>query len=140
LFNTLDAESSLEVVREAVATHGPPGILNSDQGSQFTCADYFNYLKGESIKLSMDRKGGALDNIYIERFWRTIKYQHIYLTPPDDGLQLYRGIAKWLEGYHNRKHQGQRTHQIHCQTPKNSLFIQSNLLNPWGEGVMVSYF
>jgi len=106
LSNSLDAESSLEVVREAVATHGKPEILNSDQGSQFTCKEYVNYLKDQNIKISMDGKGRALDNIFIERFWRTIKYQHIYLNPADNGLDLYVGIKKWIERYHNRDHQG----------------------------------
>ena len=54
----------------------------------------------------MDSKGRALDNIYIERFWRTIKYQYIYLNPANDGLELFQGIKRWIERYHNRDHQG----------------------------------
>jgi len=104
--NTLDASASLKVVKQAVRAHGKPEILNSDQGSQFTCGEYVEYLKEEGIQISMDGKGRALDNIYIERFWRTIKYQHIYLNPAADGQELYRGIRKWLVRYHNRKHQG----------------------------------
>ena len=106
LSNSLDAESSLQVVRDAVATHGEPEILNSDQGTQFTCKEYISYLKSHKIRISMDGKGRALDNIYIERFWRTIKYQHIYLNPADNGLALFNGIKKWLHRYHNRDHQG----------------------------------
>lgn len=106
LSNSLDAESSLKVLREAVSTHGQPEILNSDQGSQFTCKEYIEYLKKEEIQISMDGKGRALDNIYIERFWRTIKYHHIYLHPADNGLELYQGIKKWIDQYHNRDHQG----------------------------------
>ena len=106
LSNSLEASCSLEVVKKAVETHGIPEILNSDQGKQFTCKDYVKYLKSENILISMDGKGRALDNIYIERFWRTIKYQHIYLNPVDDGLRLYQGINKWLERYHTRDHQG----------------------------------
>lgn len=104
--NTLAAEASLRVVGQAIADHGKPEILNSDQGSQFTCQEYVDYLKENDIKISMDGKGRALDNIYIERFWRTIKYQYIYLNPADDGLVLRRGIKKWLRRYHNRDHQG----------------------------------
>lgn len=104
--NSLDAAASLNVVKDAVRTYGIPEILNSDQGSQFTCSEYVNFLKKRGIRISMDGKGRALDNIYIERFWRTIKYQHIYLNPSDNGLQLYRGIEKWLQRYHTRKHQG----------------------------------
>ena len=106
LANTLAAEASLGVIRQAVAEHGAPEILNSDQGSQFTSAEYVNYLKEQGIAISMDGKGRALDNIYIERFWRTIKYQHIFLNPADDGRQLYRGIEEWLHRYHHRDHQG----------------------------------
>ena len=56
----------------------------------------------------MDGKGRALDNIYIERFWRSIKYRHNYLNPAKDGLELYRGIDLWIDKYNNRKHQGTR--------------------------------
>lgn len=106
LSNTLDAKASLEVVKQAIRTKGRPEILNSDQGSQFTCLEYVNLLKKENVKISMDGEGRALDNIYIERFWRTIKYQYIYLNPAQYGITLYKGIDKWLERYHNRKHQG----------------------------------
>lgn len=106
LSNSLDAESSLRAVREAVTAHGAPEILNSDQGSQFTSSEYVGFLKNNNIKISMDGKGRALDNIYIERFWRTIKYQHIYLFAYDNALELYKGIKKWLDRYHNRRHQG----------------------------------
>lgn len=106
LSNSLDTESSLRVVREAIEIHGAPEILNSDQGSQFTASEYIKLLKDNKIKISMDGKGRALDNIYIERFWRTIKYQHIYLFSYDNALELYKGIKKWLERYHNRRHQG----------------------------------
>ncbi len=114
LSNTLEAAASLEVVKEAIAVHGKPEIINSDQGSQFTCKEYVDYLKEQEIQISMDGKGRAIDNIYIERFWRTIKYQHIYLNPADNGLELYRGIEQWLHRYHNRDHQGiGRTKPIH---------------------------
>ncbi len=106
LSNTLDAQASLEVVKQAIKTKGKPEILNSDQGSQFTCLAYVELLKDEDIKISMDGKGRALDNIYIERFWRTIKYQHIFLNPADDGITLYKGIKKWMDKYHNKNHQG----------------------------------
>lgn len=106
LSNSLDAESSLDVVKQAIATHGKPDIINSDQGVQFTCKMYVDYLKSEGIKISMDGKGRALDNIYIERFWRTIKYQDIYLKSYQSGIDLYQGIKKWIDRYHNRDHQG----------------------------------
>jgi len=106
LSNTLDAQVSLEVVKQAVETYGCPEIINSDQGSQFTCKEYVEYLKGKKIKISMDGKGRALDNIYIERFCRSIKYRYIYLFPHEDGISLYRGIAEWIDKYNRRPHQG----------------------------------
>lgn len=104
--NTLDAAASLQVVKQAVKDYGAPEILNSDQGSQFTCSGYVEYLKSEGVRISMDGKGRALDNIFIERFWRSIKYRHIYLNPAKDGQELFEGIDKWIDRYHNRKHQG----------------------------------
>jgi putative transposase len=106
LSNTLEAAASLQVLKKAVAEHGKAEIVNSDQGSQFTCKEYVEYLKSESISISMDGKGRALDNIFIERFWRTIKYQHIYLNPADDGITLYQGISHWIEKYNHKPHQG----------------------------------
>ncbi len=106
LSNSLDAESSLEVLKNAITKHGKPEIINSDQGSQFTCRQYVDYLAKQEIRISMDGKGRALDNIYIERFWRTIKYQHIHLNPAQDGISLYMGIKKWIEKYHYKAHQG----------------------------------
>lgn len=106
LSNTLDAEASLKVLKAAVAEHGKPEIVNSDQGSQFTCQQYVDYLKDAAISISMDGKGRALDNIFIERFWRTIKYQHIYLNPASDGITLYQGISRWIDKYNQKPHQG----------------------------------
>lgn len=106
LSNSLETSASLQVLKDAIATHGKPEILNSDQGSQFTSEAYVELLKAENIQISMDGKGRAIDNIFIERFWRTIKYHHIYLNPADNGLVLYRGIQRWLKRYHNRAHQG----------------------------------
>lgn len=104
--NTLEAQASLDVVKGAIANYGSPEIINSDQGSQFTCEEYVTYLKNEGIKISMDGKGRAIDNIYIERFWRTLKYQHVYLRPASDGIELYQGIQLWIEKYNHRPHQG----------------------------------
>lgn len=106
LSNSLEASETLKVIKQGIKIHGKPDILNSDQGTQFTCYEYVEYLKQEKISISMDGKGRCLDNIFIERFWRTLKYQYIYLNPSTDGLELYLGIQKWLERYHNRGHQG----------------------------------
>ena len=101
--NTMDAEWVVEVVKEAIAIHGTPDIINSDQGSQFTSDDYIELLKGNDIKISMDGKGRAIDNIFIERFWRTIKHDKIYLYPPMDGKELYRICQQFIKYYNDER-------------------------------------
>lgn len=104
--NSLCAEASHNVLKEAIEQYGCPEIINSDQGSQFTCEAWINLLTESGIKISMDGKGRAIDNIYIERFWRTIKYNYIYLNPSSDGLELYQGVKEFIEFYNQKKHQG----------------------------------
>jgi len=106
LFNTLDAENTLGVLKEAISTFGKPEIINSDQGSQFTCSGWIEYLEKEGVMISMDGKGRALDNIYIERFWKTLKWEYVYLNPTEDGKELQKGLKEYLYYYNN-----QRTHQ-----------------------------
>ena len=77
LFNTLDAANSMSVLQQAIKEYGKPEIINSDQGCQFTCIEWIKFLNENEIKISMDGKGRALDNIFIERFWRTLKYEYI---------------------------------------------------------------
>jgi putative transposase len=104
LSNTLDADSSLWVLKQAIKKHGKPEIVNSDQGSQFTCEQWVEYLKTECIRISMDGKGRAIDNIYIERFFRTLKYDYIYLHPANDGSELYHGVKDFIHYYNHYKH------------------------------------
>jgi putative transposase len=92
LSNTLDKSVCIDLVEESIRKHGSPEILNSDQGSQFTSAGWIELLKKNKIQISMDGKGRAKDNIWIERFWRTIKQEYVYLNPCNDGLELYKGI------------------------------------------------
>ncbi len=107
IFNNLEAENSLGVLKHAIEQYGPPEIINSDQGSQFTCALWIEYLESRNIKISMDGKGRATDNIFIERFWRTIKQDYVYLHPANNGAELYLGINNFLIYYNTRKsHQG----------------------------------
>lgn len=93
------------VLDDAIRTHGKPEIVNSDQGSQYTSFDWTNYLKKNGIKVSMDGKGRATDNAWIERFWKTIKYDYIYLNPCDNGFELYEGVCKHIDYYHQKRHQ-----------------------------------
>ena len=120
LSNSLDKETQTELVEELFDKYGTPEIINSDQGSQYTSNNWINCLKEHKVKISMDGKGRALDNIYIERFWRTIKYDYIYLNPPESGLELYQGIDEFIRGYNQRKHQGIEDHKplnlYYCQT------------------------
>jgi putative transposase len=118
--NTLDAQNSLDVLKEAIAKHGKPEIVNSDQGSQYTSKFWTEYLDNQDIKISMDGKGRATDNIFIERFWRTVKQDYVYKNPAPDGLELFRGLQKFTHHYNFEKtHQG-----IGRKTPS-SLYVQS---------------
>lgn len=102
--NTLDAKSVKRVLEDAITINGKPGIVNSDQGSQFTCPLWTEYLKKEEIKISMDGKGRATDNVWIERFWKSLKYDHIYLNPTDNGMKLRKGVEGYINYYHQKVH------------------------------------
>lgn len=105
--NTLDARSSLRVLQQAVADHGKPGIVNSDQGSQFTCELWVTYLKSQYIRISMDGRGRAIDNVFIERLWRSVKYEYVYLNPASSAKELFEGLDRYFQYYnHRRPHQG----------------------------------
>jgi putative transposase len=110
--NTLDAACCLNVTKEAIRKYGKPEIINSDQGSQFTCHEWIELLEKEEIKISMDGKGRAIDNIFIERFWRSVKWDYVYIKVPADGLELYKGLKEYMDYYNNVLcHQG-IDHQI----------------------------
>lgn len=106
LSNTLDKEVQVDLLEDSMAEHGRPEVINSDQGSQFTSELWTSTLKDHGIRISMDGKGRALDNVYIERFFRTLKQDHVYLNPASDGLELYKGIDVYMKTYNKRKHQG----------------------------------
>jgi putative transposase len=106
LSNTMSVDFCLEALETALSKYGKPTIFNSDQGSQFTSNDFTNVLINNKIQISMDGKGRALDNIYIERFWRDIKYNCIYLYAFDTVPLLYKGIEKYIyEHCYFQKHQ-----------------------------------
>jgi len=107
VFNSLEAKNVLCVLKQAISQHGKPEIINSDQGSQFTCPLWIDYVEDEKIKISMDSRGRATDNIFIERFWRTVKQDYVYLHPAENGTVLYCGLKDFI-GYYNHKkpHQG----------------------------------
>ena len=102
----MTAEWCSEIVAAAINQYGKPEIINSDQGSQFTSEVYINMLKENNIQISMDGKGRAIDNIFIERLWRTVKYEHVYLYVYPDGLSLHRGLQWYFKFYNEeRRHQ-----------------------------------
>ena len=107
LSNTMESEWCRQTLEEAIARYGAPEILNTDQGSQFTCEDFTEFVITQmKIRLSMDGKGRAIDNIFIERFWRTLKYEHVYLNPSADGVECFHGLSTYMEFYnYSRGHQ-----------------------------------
>jgi putative transposase len=105
LSNSLDAAFCVECLKEALGTQGPPQIFNTDQGSQFTGKDFIKVLEDRDIRISMDGRGRALDNVMIERFWRTIKYDDIYIRGYETMGELRRGIAQFIGKYNTRRHQ-----------------------------------
>lgn len=102
--NSLEAKWCLDVLREAIHTYGKPEIVNTDQGSQYTSALWTRFLEKEEIKISMDGKGRALDNVWIERFWKSVKYDYVYLNPCDDGFELAEGLQNHIEYYNQKTH------------------------------------
>lgn len=104
LSNTMEAEWVVRTVKEAIKRYGKPEIINSDQGSQFTSEEYVSYVKSlESVKISMDGKGRAIDNVYIERFFRTIKYDKIYLEHPTTGNELHQVCSQFINYYNEKR-------------------------------------
>jgi putative transposase len=106
LSNTLLTDFCIGALLDAFEQWGQPRVFNSDQGSQFTSNDFLKVLQERPIAISMDSKGRALDNIFVERFWRTLKYEHVYLRAYSDGLSLLAGLTEYIRFYnYERKHQ-----------------------------------
>jgi putative transposase len=106
--NSMDAEFCVEALKEAIASHSTPEIFNTDQGSQFTSGDWIDVLSEAKIKISMDGKGRWIDNRMIERLWRSLKYECVYLHAFEKGSEAKAGIRKWLEYYN-----AERPHSNH---------------------------
>ena len=103
LSNTMSAEWCTEVLQEAIKNHGIPEIFNTDQGSQFTSEVFINTLIDNGIKISMDGKGRAFDNIFVERLWRSVKYENIYLNVYENGLSLWKGLEQYFQFYNMKR-------------------------------------
>jgi len=103
LSNTLDTGFCIRAFDKAVRKYGSPEILNTDQGSQFTSKEWTEQLKKHKIKISMCGKGRAADNIYIERVWRTVKYEDIYLKNYETVKELRRGLTEYFKFYNKKR-------------------------------------
>ena len=99
LSNTMDAGFCIDALNAALADYGNPEISNTDQGSQFTGFDFTGVLKNAGVRISMDGRGRCMDNIFIERLWRSLKYEAVYLHELTDGFTAERVIGEWIDFY-----------------------------------------
>ena len=114
LSNTMTAEWCVACIQDAIEAYGTPEIINSDQGVQFTSSTYVESLEQWGIRISMDGKGRATDNIFIERLWRSVKYEDVYLHAYENGEELWRGLTRYFCFYNQ-----ERIHQsIDYKTPE----------------------
>jgi putative transposase len=103
LSNTLDASFCVRTVQRAMAEHGVPDIFNTDQGCQFTSAEFTQPLLAAGVKLSMDGKGRCLDNVFVERLWRTVKYEEVYLKNYKSLVDAHAQLSTYFEFYNERR-------------------------------------
>ena len=103
LSNTLTADFCVEAVEEAIARHGIPEIFNTDQGSQFTSNEFVTCLQRYGIRLSMDGKGCWRDNVFVERLWKTIKYEEVYLHAYDSVTEARQALSRYITFYNSRR-------------------------------------
>ena len=126
LSNTLEADFCVAALREALAKFGTPEIFNTDQGSQFTSFEFTELLKQAGIRISMDSKGRWMDNVMIERLWRSLKYECVYLHAFETGSEVRAGIGKWISFYNQ-----QRPHSsLDDQTPREAYWQSSGVGSP----------
>jgi len=103
LSNTLTTDFCIEAVEEAITRFGAPEIFNTDQGSQFTSAEFTSLLRSHGIAISMDGKGCWRDNIFVERLWRSIKYEEVYLHAYDTVTAARKGLERYIRFYSQRR-------------------------------------
>ena len=123
LSNTMDVQFCVDALEEALDRYGSPDIFNTDQGCQFTSWAWIHRLKDAGVRISMDGKGRFLDNIFIERLWRSLKYECVYLHAFSGGSEARNGIGQWIDFYNH-----QRPHSAHGgRTP---VLVYGNSLLP----------
>ena len=103
LSNTLDSEFCVSALKEAMSKYGKPCIFNTDRGSQFTSFEFTQALRDAGVKISMDGKGRWMDNVMIERLWRSLKYECVYLNTFETGSETRKGIEKWIKHYNEER-------------------------------------
>lgn len=103
LSNTMDADFCVAALEEALGKYGTPEIFNTDQGSQFTSMDFTQTLKAANVRISMDGKGRWMDNVMVERLWRSLKYECVYLNAFETGTEARKGIGDWIVYYNQRR-------------------------------------
>lgn len=103
LSNTLEADFCVSALREAIDKYGSPDVFNTDQGTQFTSEDFINVLVNNNISISMDGRGRCLDNIFVERLWRTVKYENVYLKGYQTILEARTGLTEYFEFYNRER-------------------------------------
>jgi putative transposase len=101
--NTLDADFCVDALEEALARHGRPEIFNTDQGAQFTSEAFTSLLKRHEVAISMDGKGRWVDNVFVERLWRSVKYEDLYLKAYETPAALRAGLTRYFEFYNARR-------------------------------------
>jgi putative transposase len=125
LSNTMEADFCIEALEEALARFGAPEIFNTDQGSQFTSPRFTDMLKNAAVRISMDGRGRWMDNVFIERLWRSMKYECVYLHAFETGSELRGGLARWIDFYNaHRPHSA-----LAGQTPDEA--YHQNAPSPW---------
>lgn len=120
--NSISAEWCTELINDTIQQYRAPKIHNSDKRSQYASDLYINALKKHQIQISMDGKGTALDNIYIERVWKSLKYENIYLNSPNGGLDSYQKVREYIEFYNTK-----RRHTEIRKVPPNHIFYQKQM-------------
>jgi putative transposase len=118
--NSMHADFCIEALEEALAKHGRPTIFNTDQGSQFTGTDFTCVLINAGVRISMDGRGRWMDNVFIERLWRSIKYECVYLHAFETGSELRAGLARWVAFYNAR-----RPHSVFAGRTPDEVYLQT---------------
>ena len=122
LSNTMHADFCVEALKEAIARFGPPEIMNTDQGSQFTGSAWITTLTEAGVRISMDGRGRCMDNIFIERLWRSLKQEAVYLEDLTDGFTAHRVISDWMTFYNTDRPHSALEHK----TPKEAYWADKN--------------